>query len=76
MRVDFVLTAAQRDRLQARGIDLKPIRNGKGQTVREQADAMAAAGYNVYRSYDERGGIRDELYEPREALPDHSSSWW
>ena len=37
-------------------------RNGSGQTVREQAAAQAAGGYTVYRSYDEPGGIRDELY--------------
>jgi hypothetical protein len=69
VRIDFVLTSGQRDRLQAQGIDLKPIRNGKGQTVREQAEAMAAGGYQVYRSYDERGGIRDELYSLARQYP-------
>ena len=29
----------------------------------ERAIEQAASGYNVYRSYDEPGGIRDELYE-------------
>src|SRR5262249_45729441 len=37
-------------------------RNAKGQTVRQQAEAQAAAGFTVWRSYDQPGGIRDELY--------------
>jgi hypothetical protein len=61
-RVDLVLTAGEARRLRADGVDVTLKRNGKGQTVRQQADAMAASGYNVYRSYDEAGGIRDELY--------------
>ena len=39
------------------------MRNGKGQTVSEQAARQAAGGFNVWRSWDEPGGIRDELYE-------------
>ena len=63
VQLELVLTTRQADRLRGRGIDVKPIRNGNGQTVREQAEAMAASGYQVYRSYDEAGGIRDELYD-------------
>jgi hypothetical protein len=61
--VDLILTAREADRLRGQGVDLSLKRNGKGQTVRQQADAMAVGGFNVYRSYDEPGGIRDELYE-------------
>src|SRR5215218_3657994 len=61
-QVDLVLTAREAQRLRAEGVDVTPKRNAKGQTVRQQAEAMAAGGYNVYRSYDEPGGIRDELY--------------
>ena len=61
-RVDLVLTTREAGRLRAQGVDVTLKRNAKGQTVRQQADAMAVGGYNVYRSYDERGGIRDELY--------------
>src|SRR5215203_3254698 len=43
--------------------DAELLRNNKGQTVAEQAAAQAAGGYNVYRSWDEQGGIRDELYQ-------------
>jgi hypothetical protein len=61
-QVDLVLTAREAQRLRAEGVDVTPKRNARGQTVRQQADAMAAGGYQVYRSYDEAGGIRDELY--------------
>src|SRR5215213_9736715 len=61
-QADLVLTAREAQRLRAAGVDVTLKRNGKGQTVRQQADAMAASGYNVYRSYDEAGGIRDELH--------------
>jgi hypothetical protein len=37
-------------------------RNRRGRTVSAQAAAQAVGGYNVYRSWDEPGGIRDELY--------------
>src|SRR5215212_6574274 len=61
-QVDLALTAREARRIRADGVDVSLKRNAKGQTVRQQADAMAASGYNVYRSYDEAGGIRDELY--------------
>jgi hypothetical protein len=61
-QVDLVLFARDRDRLAGQGIALELIRNAKGQTVREQAALMAAAGFTVWRSYDQPGGIRDELY--------------
>ena len=71
--IDLVLTAREADRLRGQGVDLSLKRNGKGQTVREQADAMAAGGYNVYRSYDEQGGIRDELYALARRNPDRQA---
>ena len=61
-QVDLVLTAREAQRLRAEGVDVTLKRNAKRQTVRQQADAMAVGGYQVYRSYDEAGGIRDELY--------------
>ena len=30
---------------------------------------QAASGYNVWRSYDEPGGIRDELYQIAQSNP-------
>src|SRR5215216_1964744 len=68
-QVDLVLTTREAQRLRAQGIDVTPKRNAKGQTVQQQADAMAAGGYRVYRSYDEAGGIRDELYALAKRYP-------
>jgi hypothetical protein len=62
-RVDLVLSARERDRLEAQGVKLALKRNKDGLTVQEQAAAQAASGFTVWRSWDEPGGIRDELYE-------------
>jgi hypothetical protein len=68
-KADAVLTRAQRTKLAAAGIKVTVKRNGKGQTVSEQAAAQEAAGYDVYRSWDEPGGIRDELYQLAQRNP-------
>ena len=39
------------------------MRNDQGQTVSEQAELQALNGFTVWRSWDEPGGIRDELYD-------------
>lgn len=63
IKADAVLTQGQRDKLAGSGAKVTVKRNKKGQTVSEQAAAQAQGGYNVYRSWDEPGGIRDELYD-------------
>jgi Zinc carboxypeptidase len=62
IRADAVLTKAERAKVAAAGVAVELKRNKKGQTVTQQAAAQAAGGFNVWRSWDERGGIRDELY--------------
>jgi hypothetical protein len=62
-RVDLVLTRAQASRLRARGIRVVLLRTKRGRTARQAAAAQAAGGFNVFRSWDEPGGIRDELYQ-------------
>jgi Zinc carboxypeptidase/Immune inhibitor A-like, MAM domain len=62
-RVDLVLSTRERNRLAARGVRLALKRNKAGLTVQEQAAAQAVGGFDVWRSFDEPGGIRDELYE-------------
>ncbi len=62
VQVDLVLTKAEVAKLAAQGIDVKPRRDKQGRTQSERAAAQAADGYNVWRSYDEKDGIRDELY--------------
>jgi Zinc carboxypeptidase len=63
VQVDLVLSARERDRLAAEGVKLAFKRNKDGLTVQEQAAAQAADGFSFWRSWDEPGGIRDELYE-------------
>jgi zinc carboxypeptidase/immune inhibitor InhA-like protein len=63
IRADAVLTESQRAKVAASGVKVTLKRNKKGQTVTEQAAAQAAGGFDVWRSWDEPGGIRDELYD-------------
>ena len=69
IKADVVLTPSQRAKLQAAGLKVTVKRNGRGQTVSEQAAAQAAGGYDVYRSWDQPGGIRDELYRIAQRNP-------
>ncbi len=69
IKVDLVLTSAERDRLKAEGVAVSLLRNKAGQTVQQQAAAQSAYGFNVWRSYDEAGGIRDQLYGIAQRYP-------
>jgi hypothetical protein len=60
--LDLVITADEAKGLQARGLDVKVKKNKDGKSAKQLADEQAASGYNVWRSWDEKGGIRDELY--------------
>src|SRR5688500_12378534 len=62
IELDIVLDQAQADRLRGRGVDLKLTRVKGGKTVRQFAAEQAVNGFTVWRSYDEPGGIRDQLY--------------
>jgi hypothetical protein len=60
--LEMVLDQAQAERLRGKGVDLELTRVRGGQTVRQFAAEQAANGFTVWRSYDEAGGIRDQLY--------------
>ena len=62
VELDLVMDQAQADKLEAQGIGVKLTRVKGGKTVRQFAAEQAAGGFNVWRSYDEPGGIRDQLY--------------
>jgi hypothetical protein len=62
IRADAVLTRSQRAKLVASGVKVRLKRNRRGRTVSAQAAAQAVGGFNVYRSWDEPGGIEDELF--------------
>ena len=62
VRVTLVLSPKERAQLRKAGVQTDAVRDAKGRTSRQRALAQAASGFNVWRSYDEPGGIRDELY--------------
>jgi hypothetical protein len=61
--VDLVLSPREKTRLEGRGVALAVKRNRDGKTATQLAAEQAAGGYVVWRSWDEPGGIRDELYD-------------
>ena len=61
VEVDVVLTNKERASLQAHGLKVTPRKTKDGKTETQLAAEQAAAGYTVWRSWDQPGGIRDEL---------------
>ena len=61
-KVGLVLTRGQRDKLAQEGIDARLTRVKGGQTVKQFAARQAANGFQVWRSWDEPGGFRDQMY--------------
>jgi hypothetical protein len=60
--ITLVLSPQERAQLRKDGVRVEAVRDAKGRTSRQRAEAQAAAGFNVWRSYDEPGGIRDQMY--------------
>jgi Zinc carboxypeptidase/Immune inhibitor A peptidase M6 len=60
LAVEVVLTRGQAAKLNSKGFGLTEKRVG-GAAVSQRLQREAAAGYSVFRSYSEPGGIRDEL---------------
>ena len=69
-RAEAVLTVRQAAKLDARGVKVKFVRNARGRPSPSRRRLMSASGFDVWRSWDEPGGIRDELYEVAQANPD------
>jgi Zinc carboxypeptidase len=63
VRVALVLSTEERNALRKEGIDLGLWRDRQGRTQTQRAALQQANGFEVYRSFDEPGGIRDEMYE-------------
>ena len=60
--LDVVLSEDEAKGLRDRGVDVKVKKNKDGKSAKQLANEQAASGYEVFRSWDEPGGIRDELY--------------
>ncbi|MGW4210947.1 M14 family zinc carboxypeptidase [Lentzea sp. NPDC004789] len=62
VEVELVLDSAQQKDLAQRGMAAKLKKTKDGKSTRQLAAEQAAQGYTVWRSYDQPGGIRDQLY--------------
>jgi murein tripeptide amidase MpaA len=63
VKTQMILTKDQVADVRAAGASAKLTRVKGGKTVKQFAAAQAAFGYNVWRSYDEPGGFRDQMYD-------------
>ena len=63
VRADMILTRSQVQDVRDAGAQAKLTRVKGGKTIQQFAAAQAANGFNVWRSYDEPGGYRDQLYQ-------------
>lgn len=61
--VELVLAPLERAALAQQGLPLELWRNAEGLSAAEQSVIDQNQGFAVYRSWDEAGGIRDELYQ-------------
>lgn len=61
VRVQLVLFPQQRNDLRRRGITVRPVRNDDGHTATEAAAVQSQHGFEVWRSFDEPGGIEDQI---------------
>jgi hypothetical protein len=62
VEVQLILTKAQRANVTAEGVTTQLTRVKGGKTVKEFAAEQSAHGFDVWRSYDEPGGFRDQMY--------------
>ncbi len=68
-RVEVVLSPGQAEKLEAGGLELTEKRVD-GATVSQRLSAQNARGYQVFRSYSQPGGIRDELVDLSRQYPE------
>jgi hypothetical protein len=68
-RIELVLSRVERNQLRREGIDLSLVRDEQGRTQSERFALQQENGFNVWRSFDEEGGIRDEMYQIADENP-------
>ena len=59
VRVEAILTGQQAQRLRRQGVEMR-LKRVDGKTAAQRSTLQAASGYEVFRSYSEPGGIKDE----------------
>ena len=67
-RIEVVLSRSQAAKLKASGVELTE-KKVDGAAVSKRLSEQNASGYDVFRSYSEPGGIRDELVDLSEQYP-------
>jgi hypothetical protein len=70
VEVDVVLTRLEKKKLQSAGYKVRLWRNADGLTATQLAVKQAEGGYTVWRSWDEEGGIEDEIHQIADNHPD------
>ena len=63
VELQLVLSPSERAKLVREGVALRVTRDSRGRSQAQRFALQAANGFNVWRSWDEPGGISDELYE-------------
>jgi hypothetical protein len=63
VKTQMILTRDQLQDVRAAGASAKLTRVKGGKTVKQFAAAQAANGFTVWKSYDEPGGYRDQMYD-------------
>ncbi|MEO8290552.1 MAG: M14 family zinc carboxypeptidase [Gaiellaceae bacterium] len=70
VRIELVLTGRQAANLRRElGTQVRVVRDRRGRDQQQRAAFQAASGFSVWRSWDDPGGIRDELYALARANP-------
>ena len=67
--LDIVMPVKEAERLRAKGVDVRLWRNRQGLTAQQLAARQRGDGYRVWRSYDEQGGIEDEMHKLADKYP-------
>jgi hypothetical protein len=68
--VFLVLSKGEAAKLRSKGVRARLVRDAQGRTQLQRAALQLNSGFNVWRSFDEEGGIRDELYDIAADNPD------
>ena len=70
VEVDVVVSSVEADSLESDGVELDPVLDQAGRTTTASATLEADNGFEVWRSYSEPGGIRDEMLALAAENPD------
>lgn len=62
VEVELVISEGQREQLAKQGVRAEVKKNKDGKSARQLAAEQSVDGFTVWRSFDEPGGIRDQLY--------------